>query len=160
MKLCRQVPSMGNSIAVWLLAPLAVGMFACSGPSVPPENRETAKPAVVYNVIEEWSIPNGGYGRAIVVDPAQRSEAGLLALTDQLRQDTKADRNAFVFIYDNSGAAKLRKAAFEARLSTRDMKLHDDHMIGTYVRNSNTGFHAITIALQGAAGPMKEIPLR
>src|SRR6266571_3714411 len=85
-------------------------LAACSGPTSPPPAREVPKPAVVYNVVDEWSIPNGGYGRVVVVDPAQRSEAGLIALADQLRRDTKDDRNAFVFIYDDPRAARLRKA--------------------------------------------------
>ena len=111
--------------------------------SSPPPVRDVPKPAVIYSIIDEWRIPNGGYSRVIVTDVTQRSEAGLLALADQLRRDTRADRNAFVFIYDNHDAAVLRKAALAERLNKRDLKLHDDHMIGTYFRNANTGVRAV-----------------
>ena len=54
----------------------------------------TATPTLAYSVLEQWNIAlaeDGGFGRVIVVDPSQRSEKGLLALAEQLRQDTNAD---------------------------------------------------------------------
>jgi hypothetical protein len=62
---------------------------------------EKAIPTVSYRVIEEWTIPNGGYGRIIVIDPMHRNEKKMRILGDQLRSDTKKDRNAFVFVYDD-----------------------------------------------------------
>lgn len=153
----QKVGAIGCLSAVAILVSLyLVGSFSSDSDS----GRGTSKTAVAYSVVEEWSITNGGYGRVIVVDPSLRSEAGLLALADQLRRDTRADRNAFVFIYDDRDAAKLRKAALEEQLSDRVMKFHDDHFIGTYFRNANTGFHALTIMLQGVYGPTKRISLR
>ena len=88
------------------------------------------------------------------------TEEGLVTFANQLKIETKADQHANVFIYDDRRAAVLRKDALSERLNKADMKLHDDHMIGTYIRNINTGFHAVTIALQGANGSMKQIPLQ
>jgi len=157
-------------VTALLCAAGSVAFLAC-GQAAPPTARgqDTSgvpaspaphTPRISYQIVKQWAIPNGGYGRVIVVDPAQRSEAGLLAVAEQLRRDTKNDRNAFAFIYDQRDAAMLRDAALEERLSKADMKQHDDHMIGTYIRNANTGFHAVTIALQGVNGPMRDVPLR
>ena len=40
------------------------------------------------------------------------------------------------------------------------MKWHDDHFIGSYFRNINTGYHKVTIHLQGINGDVKAIPLQ
>jgi len=146
-------------VAVMLSAAASVLFLACRQPS-PAKRPEPETRRIPYEIVNEWPIPNGGYGRVIVVDSAQRTEAGLLALAEQLRRDTNNDRNAFVFIYDQREAACLRDAALGERLNEADMKRHDDHMIGTYFRNANTGFHAVTVAPQGVSGPMRKIPLR
>jgi len=96
----------------------------------------------------------------IVVPPAQRTEEGLLALANQLWRETKADRNAFIYIYDDHRAALLRDKAIDERLSKADMKWHDDHFIGSYFRNINTGYHKVTIHLQGINGDVKAVPLQ
>lgn len=54
----------------------------------------------------------------------------------------------------------MRKAALGEGLSTADLKYHDDHAIGSYFRNVNTGYHALMVTLGGAGEPTKEIPLR
>ena len=149
------------------LALLATLAFSFGGGGVRAGGMSTqlsppATPAVPYSVVEQWNIElaaNGGYGRVVVVDPAQRSEAGLLALAEQVRQDTSADREAVVYIYDDPTAAKMRKDAANESLNYADLKWHDDHMIATYAKIANTGFHALTMTLQGANGPSKEVPL-
>lgn len=120
---------------------------------------EAAGATVAYKVVEQWSIPNGGYGRVVVIDPKQRTEAGLRALAEKLRHDTAADRNAFVVIYDNARAASLRKAADAYKLNKRDAKFHDDHALGSYIRNRNTGVHELNMLLQGLDGPLKTVAL-
>jgi hypothetical protein len=112
-----------------------------------------------YKVVEQWTVPNGGYGRVIVIDPKLRTEAGLRAVAEKLRQDTAADRNAFVTIYDDLRAARLRKAADADKLSPAQGKLYDAHALGSYIRNGNTGAHELNMFLQGLNGPMKKIVL-
>jgi hypothetical protein len=74
-------------------------------------------------------------------------------------RDTSADRNAVIYIYDDPAAAKMRKDAGNESLNYADLKWHDDHMIGTYAKIANTGYHPVTLTLQGANGPSKEVPL-
>lgn len=117
------------------------------------------KPQIAYQVVEEWNIPNGGYGRVIVIDSTHRNETDLLKLADQLNNFTRQDRHAVIDIYDNEAAALMRRDAFQKNLSKKDLAFHDLHVIGFYNRNINTGYHAITITLKGIMGPAKEVAL-
>ena len=114
---------------------------------------------IQYDVVDQWKIPNGGHGRVLVIDPKYRNEPDLAKLGRQLHSDTYQDRNAFVFIFDNRIAASNRKSAIEDSLGESERAHYDAHMIGSYIRNGNTGYHALTINLQGLDGPGKEIPL-
>lgn len=124
---------------------------------LPPHALPTAD-QIPYQVVEQWSIPNGGYGRAIVIDTKYKNEKDMKKLAECLKRDTFQDRNAFIFIFDDKVAAANRKAAIEDRLGKKELVHYDAHMIGSYMRNINTGYHAITIMLKGVNGPAKEIP--
>ena len=106
-----------------------------------------------YRVIERWSIPNGGYGRVIVVSPTYRNEADMRALGQRLRDETRADRHAVVEVYDDEGAARMRRDAFAERLDRRALAFHDQHKVAHYSKNGNTGHHQFTIQLKGVWGP-------
>lgn len=114
---------------------------------------------VSYEVVQEWSLPNGGHGRVIVIDKKHRNEADLKKLAEQLKRSTAQDRNAFVFIYDDKKAAESRKAALDNRLSGQELVYHDTHLVGSYFKNAGTRYQALTITLQGVMGPAKEIKL-
>jgi hypothetical protein len=109
-------------------------------------------PTVSYKVIEEWRIPNGGYGRRIVIPTSLRTEAGMRALGDKLRKDTKGDRHAEVQIFDSERAAKMVVAMVMDRLSRKDLAYYDAHMLGSYGRNGLSGYDELTIMLQGPNG--------
>ncbi len=109
-----------------------------------------------YKIVEQWSIPNGGFGRAIVVK-ANPTEAELRALGEKLGQDTRDDRNAFVFIYDDERAARNRHAAFSEKLAKAELRHHDRHQVAKYFRNANTGFHELDITPKGLDGPNTKV---
>ena len=109
-----------------------------------------------YKVLEQWSIPNGGFGRAIVVK-ANPTEEELRALGEKLRQDTRNERNAFVFVYDDERAARNRRAAFSEKLPKTDLRHHDRHQVAKYFRNANTGFHELDITAKGLDGPNAKV---
>jgi hypothetical protein len=110
-------------------------------------------PAITYQTINEWRIPNGGYGRVIVINPSNCNDADMRALGKQLRNETRLDRNAFVVIYDDLRAARLRNAALAERLSQKELEYHDKHLIGSYMRNASTGFHQLVFGFSGIHGP-------
>jgi hypothetical protein len=120
-----------------------------------------AKPApprvVEYSVAEQWSIPNGGQGKAIVIPASAANEASLRALGEQLKYDTRRDRNAFIFVYSDARAAAMRNAALGDRLSKADSRFFDAHYVGTYNRNGNTGYHAFSMMPKGMDGPVIEV---
>jgi hypothetical protein len=106
-----------------------------------------------YKTAAEWSIPNGGYSRVIVIARQNLNDPDMRRLGEQLRYETRSQRNAFVFIYDDARAASLRQAALDESLSKADLSFHDQHLVGAYMRNANTGFHQLAFGLQGINGP-------
>jgi hypothetical protein len=109
-----------------------------------------------YKIIEQWTIPNGGFGKAIVIK-ANPTEADLRTLGEKLKQDTRNDRNAFVFVYDDERAARNRRAAFSEKLPEADLKHHDRHRVASYFRNANTGFHELDMTPKGLDGPNSKV---
>lgn len=110
-----------------------------------------------YQTVKQWPIPNGGFGRVIVVDPKYRNERDMRALAKQFQLSTAKDRNAFIFVYDDSLAASRRDAAIKDALGRKEVGHHDAHFIGSYIRNINTGYHKFQIMLQGVNGTAIEI---
>jgi len=138
-------------VAIW-------GLEIAKPPSTPSET-STAQSNIVgpaYKVIEQWSIPNGGFGRVIVVAPSP-GEADLRALGEKLRQDTRNERNAVVFVYDDSRAAEYRRAAISEKLPKAELQHHDRHRVAMYLRNVNTGFHELDITPEGLGGPNAKV---
>src|SRR5882672_3722900 len=118
------------TVSTWtrvLLTGLSATLFVISIGSMAQPNTAVLS----YKIVEQWSIPNGGFGRAILVK-ANPTETELRALGERLRQDTRNDRNAFIFVYDEEGAARNRRAAFAEKLSKAELKHHDRHQVAKY----------------------------
>ena len=117
-----------------------------------------APPRVVeYAVAEQWSIPNGGQGKAIVIPSSAANEQSLRALGEQLKFDTRRDRNAFVFVYSDARAAAMRNNALKDLLSKADSRFFDAHFVAMYNHNGNTGFHRLSMMPKGMDGPVIEV---
>jgi hypothetical protein len=112
-----------------------------------------AKSTLSYKIVEEWAIPNGGFGRTIVVNKVNPTEAELRALGQKLKQYTKSERNAFIFVYDDERAARNRLAAFREELTEAETWYHDRHAVAVYGRNAQTGFHQFKLHPKGLDGP-------
>lgn len=136
------------------------GNNSTSSSSAPPPLPPTpALPAaqIPYEVVEQWSIPNGGYGRVVVIDPKYKNEKDMRNLAQRLKRDTYQDRNAFITVFDDKVAASRRMAAIKDQLGKKELAHYDAHMIGNYARNINTGYHKFQIMLKGLNGPMIEV---
>ena len=48
----------------------------------------TSAPRIAYKIAWEHAIPNGGYTRYIIISPANRNEADIRALGEELKIDT------------------------------------------------------------------------
>lgn len=102
---------------------------------------------IPYEIIREWTVPNGGYGKVVVVSPKYRNEQDLRALGLNLFYDTRNDRNSFIDVFDDKKAADLSRKV--ANLSEKEGAFFDNHKIGQYTRNINTGYHRFQIWVNG-----------
>lgn len=109
---------------------------------------------ISYEVVKTWEIPNGGYGKVIVISPDNFNEEDVAALGEKLKKDTKNDRNAFVYIFTDRKAAEMRDRLFDPadKLSSKEEEFYDAHYVGDYVRNINSGYHQLTIYFDGVMG--------
>lgn len=132
---------------------LLVGFFTAIAILTQGTLAQTSISQLSYKIVEQWNIPNGGSGKTIVVNKSNPTEQELRALGEKLKQDTKYDRNAFIFVYDDEQAARNRLAAISERLNKTEIQHHDQHRIAQYFRNINTGFHELVITPKGLNGP-------
>jgi hypothetical protein len=136
---------------------LLFGVWVAAGCAGESTARADSESRIEYSVVDEWRIPNGGYGRVIVVQPTYRDEQLLRALGEQLRGEHRNDRHAFIEIFDDTRAANMRQAATEERLNQQDLAFHDYHKIGFYQKNSVSGHHVLVMALDGVEGEFVEV---
>jgi hypothetical protein len=140
---------------------LCVALAGCgSGSDAPVRGAKTTTAQdqeVSYQVVETWSLPNGGSGRTLVVDPSMRNQADMLVLANQLKIETSGDRHAFVFIFDDPIAASNRKSVLSKTLTEAEWEHIDQHYIGSYQRIPEDGLHALRLNLDGANGPVNQI---
>jgi len=78
-------------------------------------------------------------------------------LGEQLRYDTRADRNAFIEVYSDKRAALIRRSVLNELASKKDVRFYDDHYVGSYGRNINTGYHEFAITPNGLNGHQIEV---
>lgn len=117
-------------------------------PAVPHTSSAPTSSKIPYSVVKEWSIPNGGHGKVILIDSLQRNEEALRALGETLRQDTRSDHNAFIFVYDDSASAAMHSKVGD--LSESDWTYYSKHNVGSYIRNGNTGYHKFEVSTGGS----------
>lgn len=147
---------------LWLLVVIAgvvIWILTMDGsPLTPPEQSivQSSDAGTSYKILEQWSIPNGGFVRVIVTN-VNPTEPELRALGEKLRQDTKDERNAVVYVYDDEHAGRDARAAFSEQLSKTDLQHHDRHRVGTYWRNANTGLHEFDMTPAGLGGPNAKV---
>lgn len=125
-------------------------------PDLPPTD------GIAYEVLDEWSIPAGGRGRVILIDPAFNDTGPMRALAEQLRREHQRDRVVNIEIFDDRRAAELRSAVAENEAAVRpdDLRHHDLHKIGFYQKNANTGHHQFIDARGGVDGEWTTIDFR
>ncbi len=90
-----------------------------------------------------------------MVDREHVTGKGLAALAKQLEKETRGDRSAFVFVFDERKAAEMR--ARLSQLTPSEEDYYGRHFVGMYTKNGNTGFHQMAIHPQGIDGPTTTI---
>lgn len=114
---------------------------------------------ISYETVKTWEIPNGGYGKVIVISPDNFNEEDVAALGEKLKKDTKNDKNAFIFIFTDRKAAEIRDRLFDPadKLTSKEEEFYDTHYVGDYKKNGNTGYHQLTIYFDGVKGTNSKI---
>jgi hypothetical protein len=89
---------------------------------------------ITYQVVDLWTLPHG-LGQVLVIESIHRNEADLRRMGRELH-DTVPGLEAFVQVYDNLEAARLRQVP---QLSRKQRAFHDAHLVGAYHRNPRVG---------------------
>lgn len=119
---------------------------------VPASQPTVKKTPIAYQIVDRWTIPNGGEGKVVVISPDLLNESDMVALGNKLKSDTQGDRNAFISVFDNASAAALRNKVLSQKATTAEQDLYDKHFVGQYDRNANTGYHQFAIHFDGIMG--------
>lgn len=139
-------------------------LFALIGSSggskqAPPQTQAQTAPQkqITYQIVDRWTIPNGGEGKVIVISPDLLNETDMVALGDKLKSDVANDRNAFISIFDDASAAALRDKVLAQKGTPAEQDLYDKHFVGEYDKNANTGYHQYTIYFDGVMGTNQKV---
>src|SRR3989344_5729915 len=104
---------------VWVIGVFVLGVIVSSSsdskPAAPQTTAQVEQAAtqpqtkqITYQIVDRWTIPNGGEGKVVVISPDLLNETDMIALGNKLKSDTQNDRNAFSSVFDNTSAAALR----------------------------------------------------
>jgi|WetSurMetagenome_2_1015567.scaffolds.fasta_scaffold26925_5 hypothetical protein len=114
-----------------------------------PQPTPTVK-TISYELLQQWDINNGGYGKTILIPTDYLNETDMTSLGQKLKEDTKNDKNSFISIFTNKEAAKLRDKL--SNLSKTEEDFYDKNYVGQYTKNGNSGFHTFVIYFDGVSG--------
>lgn len=142
--------------------PLVIAIRSQSKPtneppsSSPPPDATPPAQAITprFDIVARWGQPNGDSG-VIVIPPSLVTEAGMLALTAKLAEDSRADGNVWIKVFDDAKAGETQN--LRRRLTPEESALFQRHLVGTYERNATK--HQMQITLTGMNGPSKVFTL-
>ncbi len=149
-----------NVSARWMRLIFLLILFTVLQVSLTAPNSHAAQPSVsatMYQIIEQWPIGSQGHGHSIVTAVRGPTQAQLKALADQLKLDTKTDKVAMIWIFDDERAAKNRRMIGSGALSKSDEKFYNQHFLGQYQRISSSGTHQLYLYPKGVNAPQVEI---
>jgi hypothetical protein len=87
---------------------------------------------VAYTTLKRWTLPNGGEGKVIVISPAASNIPNLTRLRIQLKSDTRNDRYASIYIFNDEQAAQAQMKDRLPSLTDTESQFYGQHFIGTY----------------------------
>jgi hypothetical protein len=149
----KSMPSSGSKTSTVASTP--------STPSVSPKHPAVVpqqllpKKRIDYSIVKTWEITNGGYGKAIVIDPRHANESDMILLASTIKSDVSADRNAFVFVFTSREAALMRDRLNS--LTERERGTYHKAYVGSYSKNGNNGLEEMEIHPEGLNGSSRTI---
>ncbi len=145
-------PSTAPATVVATDAVSATPIVTPAAAPVPASQSTVKKTPISYQIVDRWTIPNGGEGKVVVISPDLLNETDMVALGNKLKSDVQNDRNAFISVFDNASAAALRDKVLSDKATKAEQDLYDKHFIGEYDKNANTGYHQFAIYFDGVMG--------
>jgi hypothetical protein len=110
---------------------------------------------VSYQTVENWDKDRLA-GRAIVVSKEIDTESELVALGRQLDKETRGKSHAYVFVFTDEAAARLRSKAGSGKMTSAERNIYHANWIGMYSKNETTGHHEIFIHFKGPNDPSQK----
>lgn len=120
-----------------------------------PATSQTSSPAftaIPYEVVDQWNIPGNGKGEVVVISPSNLNDTDMTNLGLTLKNDLASYKEVLVFVFTSKLAAALRSKVLDDTATPAETALYDSNMVGTYNKNSTTGFHAFDIMFAGVDG--------
>lgn len=128
------------------------GGSSAPAPAVQQSVAQSQSKQITYQIVDRWTIPNGGEGKVIVISLDLLNETDMVVLGNKIKNDTQSDRNANISVFDNASAAALRDKVLSDKATTAEQDLYDKHFVGQYTKNGNTGFNEFVIYFDGVMG--------
>lgn len=118
---------------------------------------QPAKKSIRYEILQRWSIANGGEGKVVLISRDYLNNADMTAVGEKLKNDTKNDRNSFMFVFTDKKAAELRDRVLDDltgkdTMTEEERDFYDMHYVGQYNKNGNSGFNEFVIYFDGVMG--------
>lgn len=115
-------------------------------PSNNTSNNEIPAPIkkISYEVVQTWIIPNGGYGKLIVISKSDATAENFAVLAQQLKQEYSKDRNASISVFIDRRAAEIRNQVLHNTsegITNSDTTFYENNYVAQYDKNGNTGYH-------------------
>src|ERR1700704_4702102 len=123
----QSVPPPAEATAEVPSQPVAATAEVPATPSVAASQPVVQKTPIAYQIVDRWTIPNGGEGKVVVISPDMLNETDMVALGNKLKSDVQNDRNAFISVFDNASAASLRDKVLSDKATKAEQDLYDKH---------------------------------
>ena len=135
---------------------LLLATFALSSCSTTPKPPADKVKHIPYQIVNEWKIPNGGYGRIILVTRDLVNDSDMVALGLTLKSDNSSDRHSSILVFTDIELAKSPRGNLP-NLTDKQWDAYCSNNVASYEKNGNTGNHVYTYCLKGLCHGNKEV---
>ena len=129
---------------------------AAPAPSNPAPSKPPApKKRIPYKIIDKWNAATPierqsgrtGIGMRIVISPKYVNVEYMTALGETLKKDTRDYDFVYIQVHTSKKSALIQKRLTEA--TEAEGNYLGKHLVGSYTKNTYTGFHEFDIFLKG-----------
>lgn len=107
---------------------------------------------IVYETVNGWEIPNGGYGKNIVISLDLFTKDSMPLVGKKLHSDAQYSRNAVFMVYTSKEAVLLKDKVLNDKATSKENELYDKSFVGQYFKNGNSSVEEFIIYYDGLLG--------